>query len=214
MSKPIILICGVPHSFTSMTANFLMNNGGYCDDTWDNPEFDLNYSRFESKELQLFLRDRKNFKDRDLSEFFDNLPKDKVVTLKAPMLIMFINEFEKFTDRPIKVVFVFRNPEDIILSSMNKGKKKSFIYFFERISWLYDFMVSSNLPVFTLVSERLLNKNEDDARRLLDFCELNRDAIDFSTIDSKKTKKRKVTYGKYRFANFFWKRLASFFKAV
>ena len=215
MQKPIILITGVPHSFTSMTVKFLLDNGGYCDDTWDNPDWPMDYSRYESHEIQNFLNTRSKFGEYDLKEFFDGLPKDQVVTLKAPMLIFFINELKKFTDREIRVVFVFRNPEDIIVSSLEKSKnKKSFVYYFERLSWLYRFMVQSEFPIFPLISERLFNRDPDTAKRLLDYCDLSKEEINYSSIDPERFKDRKATFSKYRFANFFWKRLAKFFRAI
>ncbi len=214
MDKPVIITCGVPHSFTSMTNKFLMDNGGYCDDLWDNPEYKMGYSRFESKELQDFLEAKRKFKKKELTDFFDSLPTDKVITLKAPTLIMFINEMKEYTNRRIKVVFCFRNPEDIILSSMAKGKKKSFIYHFEMISWIYRFLAEADYPVFPLVTERLLRRDPDTAKSLLDFAELDSSNINYASLDKGKTKDRKTTYLKYRFANFFWKRLAVFFKAI
>lgn len=211
MSKPIILTCGTPHSYTSMTSRFLMDNGGYCDDTWDNPKYDLNYSRYESKEIQEFVYNRKNFKSKDLMEFFASLPKDKIVTLKAPLLIFFINEIDKYTDREIKVVYVFRNPQDIIMSSMDKSKNKSFIYYYEKLCWTYNFMVKCKFPVYPLVAERLLQRNEDTAKHLLEYCGLYDGDINFQSIDPNKTRYREPTYIKYRFANFLWKRLSRFF---
>ena len=209
--KPIILVIGTPHSFTSMISNFLLDNNGYCPDLWDNPEYDMAYSRFESKQLQLYIKERHHFKEIDLTDFFKELPTDKVVTLKEPLLIEFINDIKKFTDRELKVVYVLRNPQDIILSSIEKSKK-SFIYYFERIVWSYNYLINCELPVHVLVSEKMLKKDENTAKELLKFCELYDGEINFDSISLKKTKDRKPTYLKYRFANFFWKRLSIFFR--
>ena len=207
---PIILTCGTPHSYTSMTSKFLQDNGGYCDDNWDNPKFHLPYSRFESKEIQEFVYARKNFKKHDLTEFFKGLPTDKIVTIKAPLLINFVNELSEFTDRDIKVVFVFRNPQDIILSSIDK-KNKGFIYYFERLAFNYQAMVDCKFPVFPLVAEKLLLKDEHVAKSLLEYCGLYKGEINFSSIKTKEVKKRNTSFLDFRFSNFFWKRLARFF---
>ncbi len=209
--KPIILVCGTPHSYTSLTSKFLIDNGGFTTHLWDNPKFDLPYSRYENKEIQDFVNDRKNFKKKDLTDFFKSLPTDKIVTLKAPLLILFINEIRQFTDREIKVVYVFRNPEDIVLSSMDKSGK-SFIYHYEKVAWTYNFMVKCSYPVYPLVAERLILKDEYTAKSLLEYCGLNHDNINFGSIDPDKLKFREPTYRKYRFANFIWKRLSLLFR--
>ncbi|MEJ2629155.1 MAG: hypothetical protein P8078_11425, partial [bacterium] len=77
MSKPFIIINGVPHSYTSMISKFLIDNGAYTKEIWDNPKWDISYSRFEEKEMQNFVNTRKKFKDYDLTGYFDSLPKDK-----------------------------------------------------------------------------------------------------------------------------------------
>jgi len=203
--KPFIVISGVPHSYTSMISKFLMDNGAYTKEVWDNPKWEMPYHRFEEKEVLKFVNARKKFKKYDLTDYFNSLPTDKVVVAKVPLSIMFINELEQFTDREIKVVYVLRNPEQIILSSLDKSDK-SFIYYFERISWLHDFVVECKFELLPFISERI----KKDGKRLLDFCELPSDHINYDSVGS--MEKREVSYLKYRFANFFWKRLSKFFK--
>lgn len=205
MSKPFIIINGVPHSYTSMISKFLIDNGAYTKEIWDNPKWDISYSRFEEKEMQNFVNTRKKFKDYDLTGYFDSLPKDKIVMAKHPLSIFFINELEKYTDRKIKVVYTIRNPEQIIMSSVEKSGN-SFIYYFERICWLYDFMVDCKFELLPFVAERI----RKDGKRLLDFCELSPGKINYNSVRS--MDRRKPTYAKYRFANFFWKRLSKFFR--
>jgi len=59
--KPIILVCGTPHSYTSLTSKFLIDNGGFTTHLWDNPKFDLPYSRYENKEIQDFVKRPEKF---------------------------------------------------------------------------------------------------------------------------------------------------------
>ncbi|MBN2173370.1 MAG: sulfotransferase domain-containing protein [Bacteroidales bacterium] len=209
--KPIIIIAGVPQSYTSMVSKLLIQNGGFSDDTMGDPNEVLDYERFESEKIDAFVQNRKKFKKDDLTEFFQSLPEDRVIILKLPFIIQFINELKAFTHREIKVIYVFRNPQNIILSSMNKWGR-SFIYYFERMVWFYDFMVDSQYPVFPLVAERLLKKDEDLVKRLFEFCDLKPETVNYDGIDESRIKSRPPTYLKYRFANFVWKRLSELFR--
>ncbi len=203
--KPIIIVNGVPHSYTSGISKFLIDNGGYAKQIRKNPKYNIHYPTYEEQELQEFVEKKKKFKDYDLKSYFEALPADEVIIAKEPLSIFFLDELKKYTKRKIKVVFVMRNPEQIILSSMEKGGK-SFIYHFNRISWIYDFMVDCDFELLPFIAERI----KKDGPRLLEFCELNPNKIDYSSI--RKFSKRKPKYFKYRFANFFWKRLSKFFK--
>ena len=207
--KPIILISGVPHSMTSMITKFLLDNGAYCPDVWDNPKYDLPYSRYESYEIQKYLVEKRKFKDYDIYKYFDSLPKDKVCVIKAPRLIEFINDIE-YSKRPIKVVYVMRNPRDIILSSIDKSGR-SFDYYFHRIQSLYNFMVWSKYPTKVVISERIAQQHSFDSKELLEYVELDSNNINFSSIDPKKIGKRKPTYFKYRVSIFLLKRLRKLF---
>lgn len=203
--KPFILICGVPHSYTSLISNFLIDNGAFSKEIWDNPKYDLNYSRYEDKEIQKFVGKRKKFQKYDLTHYFDSLPSDKVIVAKAPLSTFFLNELQQFTNRRIKVVYVIRNPEQVILSSMEKSGK-SFIFYFERIAWMHRFIVHCDYDVYPFIAKRI----RKDAKKLLEFCELPVSKIDFSSV--KPLKERKPTYKKYRFSNFIWKRLSRLFR--
>ena len=206
--KPFIVVCGVPHSFTSMISKFLIDNGAYSKETWDNPEYnDRNYSRHEDVEIQEFVNKRKDFKEHDLTEYFASFPTDKICMAKAPRAAFYLNEFKKFTNREIKVIYVMRNPEQVIISSMEKGPK-SFIFYFERINWMYKFIVDCEYEVLPVIAERI----KQDGKRILDYCGLSNDNIDYSSIWD--IKSRKVTYKKYRFANFIWKMLSKLFSAI
>lgn len=202
--RPIIIVCGPPHSYTSMVSKFLIDNGGYANEIRQNPEYDINYPTYEEKELQKFVKNRKRFSKYNLKHYFKSLPNDEVIIAKEPLSIYFMNDLAKYTSRKIKFVCVMRNPGQTILSSMDKSGK-SFIYYFQRLSWLYDFMVDCEFELLPFVSERI----KKDGPRLLKFCELNPDKINYGSI--RKFSKRKPKYIKYRFSNFIWKKLSKLF---
>ena len=91
-------------------------------------------------------------------------------------------------------------------------RKFGFIFFFERIVWYYNFMVDCKFPTYSLVTEKLLKGDENTADSLLKFCNLSPENINYKSIDKKRIKHHDPTYINYRFANFLWKRLSSFFK--
>ena len=206
-NSPIVIVCGVPHSYTSMISKFLKDNGAHSQETWDNPKWNLSYSRHEDKELQTFVDKRSKFQKYDLAGYFKSFPVDQVGLSKAPLSTFFLNELPQYTDRKIKVVFVMRNPEQIIQSSLEKSGK-SFIFYFERIAWMYRFIQDCILEVLPFMAERI----KQDATRLLDFCGLEVDEIDYSSIRS--MQHREVSYIKYRFANFIWKKMSRFFRIL
>ncbi|MCF8368130.1 MAG: hypothetical protein K9G76_03750 [Bacteroidales bacterium] len=209
--KPIIIITGIPQSYTSLVSKFLIDNGGYSDDLMGEPNETLQYERFESKNLDEYIQKRKWFKHADLTEFFKSLPTDQVITLKMPFIIQFINDLDKYTSREIRVIYIVRNPQDAILSSMKKSGR-SFIYYFERLVWYHNFITNCKFPVFTLIPEHILLKNKFTAQSLLEFCQLKTEKINFSGVDNTKIQERKPTYLRYRFANFFWKKLSFLFR--
>ena len=203
--KPFILICGAPHSYTSMISKFLIDNGAYAKEIWDNPNYDIPYSRYEDKEIWKFMDKKQHFKNYDLKNYFTSLPKDKVFIAKEPGMVFFINDLTKYTDRTIKIVFVIRDIEQIILSSMEKSNK-GFIFYFERFVWMYRFIVNCPNEVFFLISERI----KKDGEQLLEFCDLSVEKVDYGSI--KNMRMREAKYIKYRFANFFWKKLSRLFQ--
>jgi len=207
--KPFILVCGMPHSYTSMVSKFLIDNGIYVKGICGSPNEKINYFKYEELEINNFVKEGKKFRKYDLTDYFNSLPEDKVVMAKHPDVIFFGKEFTQLTNRKIKIVFVMRNPEQIIMSSMEKSKR-SFIYYFEKMVWIYDFIIKSDYEVLTFMAERLLK----DGKQLLKFCELSTKDIDYSAIKPQLIKQRKPTYLKYRFANFIWKRLSRLFQIL
>ena len=219
--KPIIIIAGVPQSYTSIISKFLLDNGASQDDNdlMGDPGDVLDYERFESKSLEEYVKKRRGFKHGNLSEFFESLPENKVVVLKLPFILQFINELDQFTNREIRLIYAQRNPQDTILSSMSKVKKSNpknekfdFIYYFERIVWYYNFMVECKFPTFSLITEKLLKQDQYTSEALLKFCKLDTTNVNYRSIDSSRIKMKTPTYIKYRFANFLWKRLSRLFQ--
>jgi len=188
-----------------MISSFILDNGAYANEIWDNPKYHLSYTRLEERELQNFVSKKTKFKDYDLKNYFASLPTDRVAMAKAPLATFFINDLAKYTKREIKVIYVIRNPEQIILSSIEKSNK-SFIFYFERIAWMYRFMVDCQFEVLPVIAERI----KKDGKKILEYCELPSDNINYDSI--KPLKSRKPNYLKYRFANILWKRLSIFFE--
>lgn len=212
--NPILLVTGVPHSFTSAVSNFLLDNGAVTVDLTEHDTSErANYRKYESRELIEYTQERMKFRKSDLTKYFSKIPDNQVVLLKYPLAIWFSEEIQSFTERPVKVVFVMRNPRDIIASNIEKSGT-SFIYNFERTSWLYAKMASCELPTFTLISERLLQGDQGLAKRLLNFCSLDTGNVSFESIDPSKIQYRSPRYVNYRFWNFLWKRLSFLFMVV
>lgn len=205
--KPFILICGAPHSLTSMISKFIQDNGAVAPAVWDNPNYDIPYSRYEDKEIWKYMDSREKFRNHDLTNYFASLPVDKVAVAKEPGMVFFINELRKFTCRPIKVVFVIRNPEQTILSSLEKSSK-SFIFYFERMSWMYQFIIDCKFDLFILMSERI----KIEGRRLLEFCELPSSYINFNSMKEIQIRKKEINTN--RFHNLIWFHLSRLFAKI
>lgn len=204
IEKPIIIICGAPHSMTSMISNFLLDNGAATGEIYDEPLENIQYSRYEDKVFKEYVRGKMSLKPSRLDEYFDKFPTAETVILKMPMSAYFLDDIKNYTKRKLKVVYVLRNPQNVILSSMEKTGK-DFIYFFNRYISIYAFCATSDLEIFPVMAERIAQKKMDHIKRLLDFCELKPANINLNSLNTKMIKSRKANYFKYRFSNFWWK---------
>ena len=202
--KPVILIVGNPHSFTSAVARFLLNNGGWNTNLQHGSKEVLKYDRYEDEVIINFVKEKKKFRNTDISQYLNDLPKNKTVIIKAPAAAMFYESIRKQTTRPIRVVYVNRNIKDLLQSCINKyGNRRPIIYYIEKAIWTHDFIVKINDPVYTLLPERLLEYNYTEATELLKFCGLQPTHINWDGID--KMKPRNITFLKYRINNFLFK---------
>ncbi len=207
-TKPIILVVGAPHSYTSMVSSFLLSNGGYNESIDHGSRDTLDYDKYEDARMLEFADNAVKFKKTDIEGYLESLPTDKTVIIKVPRLLFFIDTIK---NHRVKVVYVMRNPEDNIRSHMLKNSW-SFVNIFNKYCWYYDFAVHSPYPIFTLQSERLIRKCHDTASRLLEFCGLANETINFETIQPIKIKR--PSYIKYRFSNFVWKKISVLFKLL
>lgn len=203
--KPFIVICGIPCSFTSMVCKFLIDNGACTQKIWGKPKVTLSDHKVEKRAIYNYIENKKIFQNLDLKKYFENLPADKVVVSADPAITFWLDNLKKYTNRKIKVVFVIRNPERVILSSMEKSKK-SFIFYFSKLTWMYQKIVSCPFEVFPIMPERI----KKDGKRLLEFCELKTEDIIFYSI--KHLKNHPANYMKYRLINFIWKKLNRLFR--
>lgn len=205
--KPIIIVCGAPYSFTSMICKILLSNGAISGDVQDRIYTDIPYDRFEDQEFLKYIRNKQNFKVANKDRLIKHIglfPDDRTVILKAPMAALFLNDLSDISNRPIRVVYVLRNPVFNIMSTMEKSGR-SFIWSFNRYCAIYQACVDCNIDLLTLLSERVQKGNLYEIKRLLEYCELSTDNPDLSDIDVSKIKTREFNYFKYRFRNVLWK---------
>ncbi len=209
MDKPIVFVIGVSNSYTSMVAGFLLSNGAIGGVL--SPERDDDYPRYENRNLKRFEDgiEKGIQKYGPLQEEINILrgthkygkPDDRTIVLKGSKIGYYLKRF-RFWHR-VKIVYCMRNPRSTVASNMDKGSS-GFIAYFERYCDMYDIM-REHASVLPFMAERL----RYDYRRLLEFCEIETDEIDFSCI--KPFNERQITYGKHRFSNFWWKRLTKIF---
>lgn len=206
--KPIIIIAGIGHTYTSVLMEFMVKNGFYAQPTYNNPKWSQEYNKWEDKEIQKFVvaHERIPQKSYDLSKYFNSFPKDKFCVIKMPHLSMFLNELSQYTDREIKVIFPIRRINDIILSTMEK-KGKDFITVYYEINKIYDAMIDCEYPVYPILMEKFMGRSKQTIIDLLLWC---RGDVDYDSVDTtmiKKVKARGFNYYKYRAKKFLIKRI-------
>lgn len=175
-----------------MVARFLLNNGLKTDDDMIlDPLGKIDYPRYESKAFAEILNQRRDFLPASFKSFFSSF---KGNFIKAPMAVFWLDEIAKYRD--LKVIYIIRNPESVITSTLDKSDKK-FITIFYRWCEVYNQVMNFTGDVFTFFVER------PDWRGLAKFCEL--DTVDLNGI--KEINPRRSSYFHFRFNNFLLKRL-------
>lgn len=185
--KPIIIVCGVNHSGTSLVAKLLIDNGGYIGETDSGPTDATPYEKYEDKVLKEYISSilqggtgSTPFAPPDthtaMYKHLNELP-DKVCILKHPKAVFHLDTFDAMVPRKIKVVFVLRelypNIESII-SKTGLSDEDAYVEYSLYHYWLCKYGGSIHVTCF----ERILEDKGDEISRLLEFCEL--DANDYS----------------------------------
>ena len=75
-SKPLIIVCGSPHSLTSMIQKFLIDNGAHPGETKEEYAELAQYDKYEDKHIKKFANKRKQFKQHNLKDYINSLPTD------------------------------------------------------------------------------------------------------------------------------------------
>ena len=190
--KPIILVCGANYSGTSMVAKLLIDNGGWVGDLDTSFSPEVPYPRYEDKFFHSFCRrvlgiEKGEHNNKEIVDYLNSLPKDKVVILKYPKAVLLANALAGVTDRQIKMVFVVRNPRVNIVSAAEKNRTElpnELTY----LGSIHDLGTKYTGEYYPAIFERLLAKRE--VKELLGFCELKPEKIVTSAI-----KPSMVNYG-------------------
>ena len=149
----------MPHSKTSMIAEYLLKNGLKSADDIQTTPNKHGYSNYESLKLSKILADGGD--PEQIKEYLASLP-DYPLFLKNPGSILHIGKF--ITERPIKLVFIMRNMLEVLKSTKVKRAKSS------KIALIYQYWISYN-NAMAFPGEKIIIFAEDpEYDRLLAFC--------------------------------------------
>ena len=185
----MIIICGIAHSYTSLTVKFIKNNGGKFDEFIEGDNDILKYNIYEDVELSEWIKKKR----RLINPKFNK----RNIISKYPEICYFLDDIPK----DVKIVFCIRNPEDLINSHYIKYKRGFFITF-NKFTHVWTNVSRAKQDVYVLMTERLIEKSDGEGRRLLNFVGLNPEKIIF---DFDKINIRKRGYKTYRLYNLIWK---------
>ncbi len=145
---------------------------------------DVPYPRYENKFFHGFCRrmlkiEVGEYKEEEFTEYIKGTPGDKVIILKYPKAVVLAKTLMNLTERPIKMVFVIRNPCAVATSAAckNRSKQADELVYYANV---YDLGVGYPGDYYPAIFERLLKKRE--IKRLLDFCGLHPKKIATSAI--------------------------------
>lgn len=185
----MIIICGIAHSYTSLTAKFIKDNGGEFIEFRQGYSDILKYEGHEDNELMEWAEGKKKFNNKMFNV--------RDIIAKYPEVCYFLDSIPE----NVKIVFCLRNPEDVINSHYSKYRRGFFITF-NKFTHIWNNAAKARQDVYILMTERLIEKNEGEAKRLLDFVGLNPKNIIF---DFDKINNRRRDYKSYRLHNLIWK---------
>ena len=188
--KPIILLCGPPHCYSSMTAKFLLDHGAITGEC----KKGILYPTYEDRFVANWV---KKGRIQALRTYLNKMPADKTIIFKVGGLSFAVKRFLKATDRYVKIVMLIRNPRDVSMSSMEKWGG-NFIQYFNRYCSHYDALLNLDVPFMPFITERI----QYDGWQLLAFCELYRTPYKY-----RKLKPREFNLIHHRCINFFFKHL-------
>lgn len=186
-----VLICGMAHAHTSAVAKFLYDNGGDFGEITHNVNKVATYKKYESKELEDWIKNKRRFKSLVFPDF-EGVRKEASASF-------FIDDVPE----NVKIVFCFRNPLDMVESYKEKYDKP-YCYTLNYFYHIYHLIARAKHNIYTLQTERLLNGNKHEIRKLLEFCELSPKIVIFRL---ERVNKRPINFFRYRYLNFWIKRI-------
>lgn len=143
--NPVIIVCGPNHSKTSQLMEILIemkNDNFWFGDVSDDTHAVTPYKKYENKEFIDICKPtfNKNYVKRGnktFKKFFAGLPKDKTVILKYPKSIFLMNDIKKAVGkRELRIIYVFRDINDVVISSAIKTEPKERLSVFENMARL------------------------------------------------------------------------------
>jgi len=189
----MILVCGNARGHTSAITNLLVDNGiePY---KLENKISEWGYDVFENDSLADFIHKKEKFNSGELI-----LPDENKV-IKHPFAVFFLDKIK--CEGELKIIYVIRNVNDVIISSAEKSKKYNVEYYYHRYVESHRQIAATQYDVLPVISERVL-QYEKDARRMLEFCGLRVDKINMKNIKPLRTR----SYAEIRLRRLILKRL-------
>ena len=185
----MIIICGIAHSYTSVTAKFIRDNGGRFDRFRDAHSDILKYEVYEDEILKEWAEKKKKFIKTPF--------KKRNIIAKYPEACYFLKDIPD----DVKIISGIRNPGDLIISNYTKYNR-GFHITFNKFTYAWNNIAKAKQNVYILMTERLIERDGNEAKRLLNFAGLNPEKIVFNIGEINQHRKN---YKEYRMLNLIWK---------